>query len=134
MPKDPFRKDPYVKLARRQYQDLQAGISGAQADLEAFRQSGDKQSARAALQQIADLTAQQRNLSVLHDQCVASKTVPQQPAQSTEQWQHKPPEAMNYDDALQVFKTSKYGKDLDWQNKDVQAGYQEAMRRRQRGE
>jgi hypothetical protein len=44
--KDPFRKDPYVKLARRQFQDLQANISTAQADLEAYRQAGDKQSAR----------------------------------------------------------------------------------------
>jgi hypothetical protein len=72
-------------------------------------------------------------LATLHDQFVASKTPAQTGPQTREEWQAKPVEHMNYDDA-QVFQESKYGKNLNWNDENMRAGYQEAMRRRQRGE
>jgi hypothetical protein len=134
MAKDPFRKDPYAKLARRQYQDLQANISAAQADLEAYRQAGDKQSARGALQQIADLTAQQRNLSALHDQYVASKTPQQAPAKTAEEIAATLIQNMTGDELLALYRSCEYGKDLDWNDPNVRAGWVEAQNRRARGE
>jgi hypothetical protein len=40
---------------------------------------------------------------------------------------------MNYDDVLDMARTSKYAKDLTW-NADMQAGYDEVRARRSRGE
>ena len=41
---------------------------------------------------------------------------------------------MTPDDGLQLAKTSKYGKNLDWSDPNVRNGYAEAQRRRYRGE
>jgi hypothetical protein len=41
---------------------------------------------------------------------------------------------MDWNDALELAKTSKYGKGLSWHDQNVQAGYREAVARRARGE
>ena len=41
---------------------------------------------------------------------------------------------MTLEDGLEVAKTSKYGKDLSFDDPNVQAGYREMMARRARGE
>jgi hypothetical protein len=41
---------------------------------------------------------------------------------------------MSADDGLLVARNSKYGSNLDWNDPNVQAGYQEMQRRRGRGE
>ena len=125
-------KDFYVKAAKAQYQALQAARAQALSDLEAAKQNDDKASAAQSVQQLADLAAAEQNLQNLVNQYAISK----QPAPpiSEEERMARPLERMNADDGLAIARTSKYGKSLDWNDPYVQAGYQEAMRRRSRGE
>jgi hypothetical protein len=76
---------------------------------------------------------QQRNLSALHDQYIASKT-PQQPAPKTaEETAATPIENLNANELMDVYRNSKYGKDLNWNDPNVRAGWQEAQYRRSKG-
>jgi hypothetical protein len=125
-------KDFYVKAARAQYQALQTARAQALSELETAKQADDKWAAAQAVQQIADLASAEQNLARLVNQYQASQQPA--PAQSEEERLAKPLERMNADDGLALARTSRYGKDLNWSDPLVQAGYQEAMRRRSRGE
>jgi hypothetical protein len=138
MSKNPYKKmmksDPYWKASERALRANAAELGRVQGDLNSYVAAGDKDSAAACVTELANLSRQQENLQLLRNQYLQSRTPPQQAPQTREEWQAKPVEHMNYDDALKVFQESKYGKNLDWNDANMRAGYQEAMRRRQRGE
>jgi aspartyl/asparaginyl-tRNA synthetase len=126
-------QDFYLNAAQQRAAELEMELSAAKTDLLTYRHNQDIQSAGEAVQRIANLTAEQSNLRGLVEGYVASQQ-PRQPEQlSDEERAAKPIHRMNYDDVLEMARTSKYGKDLTW-NADMQAGYNEVRARRSRGE
>jgi hypothetical protein len=107
-----------------------SALSAAKTDLLTFRHSQDLQQAGEAVQRIANLTAEQSNLRALCEGYVQSQQPRQPEVPSEEELQHRSWDKMTPDDALRLARTSKYGKDLDWNNRDVIAGWHESQRRR----
>jgi hypothetical protein len=126
--------DFYLDAARQQLAQLDAEKAAALADLAAHRANGDRESAACCVQTLANLEAQRQNLTALANQYVASQHPPAQPELSAEERAARPWDRMTPDDGLQIAKTSKYGKNIDWNDPYVRAGYVEAQRRRARGE
>jgi hypothetical protein len=125
--------DFYLSAAQQRAAELEMELSAAKTDLLTFRHNQDLQQAGEAVQRIANLTAEQNNLRGLVEGYVQSQQ-PRQPERlSDEERAAKPIHRMNYDDVLEMARTSKYGKDLTW-NADMQAGYNEVRARRSRGE
>jgi hypothetical protein len=127
-----IKSDPYLKMANRQFRDLDAGIAQASSDLEAYRVAGDNQSARAALQQLADLSAQKQNLAALQNHYLQSRQPPPEP--TAEERAARPLDRMSWQDGLELARTSKYGAGISENDPNVQAGFAEIQRRRARGE
>ena len=126
--------DFYTYSARQRLQQINAGRAQALADLEVAKAQADYDSAGAAVQQIADLEAQRQSLVNLHDQYIRSQQPPEQPEVTAEERFARPLERMTWEDGLDVSRNSQYGKDLDANDPNVQAGFREVMRRRARGE
>ena len=101
---------------------------------EVAKAQADYDSAGAAVQQIADLEAQRQSLVNLHDQYIRSQQPPEQSEVTAEERFARPLERMTWEDGLDVSRNSQYGKDLDANDPNVQAGFREVMRRRARGE
>jgi hypothetical protein len=113
--------------------NLEAERQAALADLAAHKANNDYAAASATVQSLANLQAEATNLKNLCDNYIASQQ-PRQPERlSDEEKAAKPIHRMNYDDVLDMARTSKYAKDLTW-NADMQAGYDEVRARRSRGE
>jgi hypothetical protein len=126
--------DFYQDSAQRRLQQIEAERAAAMADLAAHRLNSDYDSAGQVIQQVANLDSERANLTALYQRYVAENT-PRQPEQRTqEELEHLPWNKMTPDDGLQLAKTSKYGRDLDWSDPNVRNGYAEAQRRRYRGE
>ncbi|MFY9877796.1 MAG: hypothetical protein WAK39_00110, partial [Pseudolabrys sp.] len=64
--------DFYSFSARQRLQQIDAGRAQALPDLEAAKANADYDSAGQAVQQIADLDAEARNVAALHELYVAS--------------------------------------------------------------
>ena len=126
--------DFYTYSARQRLQQINAGRAQALADLEVAKAQADYDFAGAAVQQIADLEAQRQSLVNLHDQYIRSQQPPEQPEVTAEERFARPLERMTWEDGLDVSRNSQYGKDLDANDPNVQAGFREVMRRRARGE
>lgn len=122
--------DFYSGSARRRLEMIEAERAAATADLAAFKANADYDSAGQAIQQLANLDAERANLTNLYQRYVASQTPPAQPELSPEEKAARPWHHMTPQDALDLAKTSKYGKDLDFNNPDVRAGWNEVQRRR----
>jgi hypothetical protein len=127
-------RDFYVEAAAQRANMIEAELASAKADLAAYKANNDVESAGSTVQQIANLTAEQQNLSNLYSAYVQSQQPPAPIPQTAEELRVKSWDKMTYDDALQLAKTSKYGRDLNWNDPNVIAGYREAQRRRSRGE
>ena len=126
--------DFYVSARAARFRpDRGRAESRAFADLADAKASADYETAGYAVQTLANLDAEARNLANLHEQYVRSQIRPP-PEISAEEKAAKPWNRMTPDDALELARQSKYGKDLDWNDPHVRAGYQEAQRRRARGE
>jgi aspartyl/asparaginyl-tRNA synthetase len=125
--------DFYLDAAAQRANEIAAEKQAALADLAAHRANGDTVSAAQSVQQLANLQAEQQNLQSLCNDYVAAQRPPAPPELSAEERAAKPWSKMNYDDVLEMAKTSKYAKDLTW-NDDMQRGYEETRRRRSRGE
>jgi hypothetical protein len=127
-------RDFYIDAAAQRVQQLDAERAAAQADLVAHKANGDYQSASEAVQRIANIDAEARNVEDLYHRYVASQT-PRQPAPLTDaERQAKGWDRMDASDVLELTRTSKYAKNIDWNDPYMRAGYSEAMRRRARGE
>jgi hypothetical protein len=128
------QNDFYFSAAQQRAAELEMELSAAKTDLLTFRHSQDLQQACEAVQRIANFTAEQSNLRSLCEGYIASQQPRQPEVPSEEELQHRSWDKMTPDDALRLARTSKYGKDLDWNNRDVIAGWHESQRRRHRGE
>jgi hypothetical protein len=126
--------DFYDSAARERYMVLEAAKARCLADLAEHRANGDQSSAAEELQVLATLNDQQASLSRLHQQYQAEKNPPPPPRQTPEQLRAKPAEQMTWQDGLEIARNSRYGKNLDFNDPNVVAGYHEANRRRGRGE
>jgi hypothetical protein len=126
--------DFYTASAAQRINHLEAERARQLAQLAEAKANSDYESAGQAVQEIANIEAQKTNLISLHEQYVASQTPQRPPELTREERDAKPWNRMTPDDALELARKSKYGKDLDWNNADVRAGWAEAQRRRARGE
>jgi hypothetical protein len=121
--------DFYADAARNRANQLDAEMAAANADLVAHKANGDYQNAGQTVQHIADLQAQRNNLATLWNQHVAAQQ-PQQAQWVSDQERHaKPPENMDWRDALDVARTSRYGRNINENDPYVRAGYNEVLRR-----
>jgi hypothetical protein len=127
-------EDFYDSAARERYAVLEAAKARCLADLAEHRANGDQHSAAEELQVLATLNDQQVSLQRLHQQYQAQMNPPQPPRQTPEELRVKPAEKMTWQDGLEIARNSKYGKNLDFNDPNVVAGYHEAVRRRQSGE
>jgi hypothetical protein len=126
--------DFYTYSARQRLAQIDAAKAQSLANLAQCKATADYENAAIEVQQIANCEAEKANLIALHDQYVASQTPPAQSELSAEERASKPLHRMDWNDALELAKTSKYGKGLSWHDQNVQAGYREAVARRARGE
>jgi hypothetical protein len=126
--------DFYSDSAQKRLAMIEAERAAALADLAAFRSQSDYESAGNAIQQVANLDAERANLAQLYNNYVASQTPPAPEQLTQEERNARPWHKMTPDDALQLARTSKYGRDLDWNNPHVRAGWAESQRRKSRGE
>jgi hypothetical protein len=127
--------DFYTFAARERLQRINAERSRARAELEEAKASGDSYAAGDAEEAIAQADMREQALVALHQRYVASQAPPPEPPELTpEEKFAKPWDRMDWQDGLDLARTSKYGKDLDHTDPNVVAGYAEVTRRRQRGE
>jgi hypothetical protein len=127
-------QDFYLNAAQQRAAELEMELSAAKTDLLTYRHNQDLQGAGEAVQRIADLTNQQNSLQALCQGYIQSQQ-PRQAEQLTDEERNaRPWHKMTADDGLQLAKTSKYGRSLDWNDPHVRAGYVEAQNRRHRGE
>lgn len=126
--------DFYTQSAGTRAVQIEAERSEALADLARARADGDIQNAAFYVQKLADLDAAGRNLLALHQNYVASQQPPVQEPATEGEIQARPWNRMTPDDALSLARKSKYASDLDWNDPNVRAGWQEMQRRRRAGE
>jgi hypothetical protein len=120
--------DFYTDVARRRLAQIEAEEAQAQAHLIAARANGDTDYGTEQAEALEVLALRKQALLQMHQQHVASQNPPPRPQQTREQLRAKPIEQMDGNDAVQIWRTSKYGKDLDWNNPDVRAGWEFAKR------
>src|ERR1700686_2166366 len=94
--------DFYVQSARQRLNQLEADKSQELANLAQYRANEDVQGAAESVQCIANLEAQKRNLLALHQDYIASQNPPAPPPQTREEWNAKPWNKMDYNDALEI--------------------------------
>jgi hypothetical protein len=111
---------------------INAARSQAVADLERAKSEYDDSAAMDAIQQIADLDQAAASLNALYSRYTASQTPPPQPSQ--EERKARTWDRMDWQDIVDMTRQSKYAKNIRPDDPNMIAGYQEAMRRRGRGE
>jgi hypothetical protein len=126
--------DFYLEALQRRLALIETERAAALADLQSHRFNNDHDGAGEAEQRVADLRASQRNLQDLANEYVASQQPPEPVPQTKEELMVKDWSRMTPDDGLALARESKYGRSLDWNDPYVRKGYQEAQRRRNRGE
>jgi hypothetical protein len=126
--------DWYVERGMERLAQINAERAQAVADLEAARARYDDDGAGEAIQRVADLDAAAASINNLYYRYAASQTPPPQRVLTPEERAAKPISAMNWDDLVDMVRTSKYAKDISPSDENMIAGYYEAQRRRARGE
>jgi|tagenome__1003787_1003787.scaffolds.fasta_scaffold20986856_5 hypothetical protein len=126
--------DYYVELARKRAAEIEADKAEMLGGLARAKAENNEFSGTELIQGIANCEQELRNLNQLHADYMSAKNPPQPVPLSREEWRARPVERMSADDGLLVARNSKYGSNLDWNDPNVQAGYQEMQRRRGRGE
>jgi hypothetical protein len=124
--------DWYLEVGQQRLSNLRAGRAQALADLEYAKSNGDRDSADTALQNIADIDAAEANLMQLYNRYAASQQPPPEP--SAEERAARPISRMDWTDVVEMTRQSKYAKNIRPDDPNLIAGWQEAQRRRQRGE
>src|SRR5205823_2036404 len=126
--------DYYLDLAKQRAQQIEADKAELLAGLARARANGDDYSGVEILQGLANNDQEMRNLNQLHNDYMATRNPPAQVPLSREEWRARPVERMTAEDGLAVARNSKYGQDLNWNDANVRLGWEEAQRRRARGE
>jgi hypothetical protein len=126
--------DFYTASARQRLERIEAERAAARADLAAHKANSDYESAAYSIQQLANLDAEQSNLANLYNRHVASQQPRQREYLSPEERQARPIEKMDWSDAVELARTSRYGKHIKADDPGMIQGWHEAQRRRARGE
>jgi hypothetical protein len=124
--------DWYVERGRQRLAALRAGRAQCIADLEAAKRDGDADAADSAIANLADIDQQERNTISLYNQYAASQAPPPEP--SLEERRARPIDRMDWNDIVEMTRQSKYAKNIRADDPNMIAGWQEAQRRRARGE
>jgi hypothetical protein len=122
--------DFYLQAGSQRLAQIEAERAAALADLAAYKANGDRDSAAASIQQIANLDVELANLNNLYQRYQQSQNPPVPPEPTLEERRAKPWEKMDYSDVWEMSK-SKYGPPDE---ASFRAGIAEAQRRRARGE
>jgi hypothetical protein len=122
--------DFYEEAAKQRLETLEAAKMRALAELAEQKACNDTYSAAETVQTIATLEDQRQSLLRLHQQHVAAQNPPAPLPENDQEWLHKAPEKMSYNDVARIMSKSKYGFD----DAAFRAGIQEVARRRARGE
>jgi hypothetical protein len=126
--------DFYLDAAAQRANEIAAERQAALADLAAHRANGDTQSAAQSVQQLANLQAEQQNLQTLCNDYVAAQRPPSPPELSPEERAAKPWHRMDWNDVVELTKTSKWAKDIRPDDENMIRGWHEVRARRGRGE
>ena len=126
--------DFYTSAAQQRFAELEASRAQSLANLQSAKATGDQYSASAAVQELANIDAEARNLAALHQQYQASQNPPPAPEASAEERHARPWDKMDGQDMLNLARGSKYAADLKPDDPHFRAGLAEVQRRRQRGE
>ena len=118
-------EDFYTQTAQRRFAQIEADRAQALADLHQARATGDDYQSTDAVQRLADLDAAARNLADLHQRYAQSQNPPPPPEISRDERMAKPLDRMDWSDALELAKTSKYGQDLKPDDPNIIAGMRE---------
>jgi|SRR5262249_28383574 len=90
-------KDFYLKAARKQFDALRAARADLLSQLEAHRQAGDAGSGAEIVQGLANLAADERNLTATVNEYVASQQ-PQPDLTTPAERAARPPERMDWNE------------------------------------
>jgi hypothetical protein len=126
--------DWLIEQGRDRMAEISAARAQAVADLERAKASYDTDSARSAIQTIADLDRQRADLTALYDQYVRSQNPPAPPEPSAEERKARSWDRMDWQDIVDLTRQSKYARNIAPDDPNLIAGYHEAMRRRRAGE
>jgi hypothetical protein len=126
--------DFYIEAGRQRLAVLEAARTAALADLQAHEVNGDRDAAAEAVQTIANLDVEMQNLGGLYQRYQASVNPPLPPEPSKEERAARPVSRMDWQDVINLARTSKYARDIRGDDPNLIAGWQEAQRRRARGE
>ena len=126
--------DFYVYAAQQRMAEIEAQRAQALADLAQYKATSDYQSAG----QGCGADRKPRRRAAKHRQpafAICRKSAGSRAVELSAEERHaKPIERMDWQDALDLARTSKYGKDLSHDDPAVAAGYREVLARRARGE
>jgi hypothetical protein len=126
--------DFYLSAGAQRLAQIEAERAAALADLAAYKANGDRESAAQSIQQIANIDVEMANLNNLYSRYVQSQNPPQPPEPSPEERAARPVNRMDWSDVVEMTRQSKYAKNIKPDDPNLIAGWNEAMRRRQRGE
>jgi hypothetical protein len=126
--------DFLTNSARQRFEQIQAERAAAQADLMAHKSNSDTYSAAQSIQQLANLAADEQNLTTLYNNYVQSQQPRQREYLTPEERAAKPIHKMDWSDAVDLARTSRYGKNIKADDPNMIAGWHESQRRRARGE
>jgi hypothetical protein len=124
--------DWYLEKGGQRLAALRAGRAQALADLELAKNNGDDDAADTAIANLADINAAEANTVQLCNQYIASQQPPPEP--SKEERAARPIDRMDWSDVVEMTRQSKYAKNIRPDDPNLIAGWQEAQRRRARGE
>jgi hypothetical protein len=126
--------DFYSDAARRRLDQLNAEAQQALADLANAKANDDYDTAAVLVERLGDIQSAQAKVNQIHAEYLRSQNPPPPPQPSKEERASRPWDRMTWDDALDMARTSKYGRNLRHDDPHVQAAYREVQARRARGE
>ena len=126
--------DWYIEMGRNRLAQINADRAEHLASLERAKANYDHDAAAYAISEIANCDAQRANLSALYDQYIRSQNPPRPPEPTKEERAARPISAMDWNDVVEMTRQSKYAKDIRPDDPNMIAGWNEAQRRRARGE
>jgi hypothetical protein len=126
--------DFYLQAGSQRLAQIEAERAAALADLAAYKANHDQDSAAASIQQIANLDVEAANLNNLYQRYQQSQNPPAPPEPSKEERAARPIHRMDWSDVVDMTRQSKHARDIKPDDPNLIAGWQEAQRRRQRGE
>jgi len=124
--------DFYIESGKSRLQEIAVECADALASLERAKLQSDFETAGQCVQQLANLDSEHNNLVGLYNRYVAANQPP--PPPTLEERRARPIHAMDWNDIVEMTRQSKYARNIRHDDPHMLAGYQEAMRRRGRGE